>query len=316
MIGEFSSTPVVHEDTLDTLRARVAELELENAKLRRAAGESEGQRKLLQRVLDALPPRVFWKDRSSVYLGCNEKVLADANKESLVGLDDYALPWTPEQAEGYRADDRQVMESGQAKVHIHEKLLQAGGDEIWVETNKVPIRDDDGRVIGIVGTFEDITARKLEELEFARQREEVIAAQAEQLSELSTPLLPIHDKVLVMPLIGRMDEARGRAVMERLLEGVVRHQAELVILDLTGVPVVNGQIASGVLDVVRAAELLGARVMLTGLRPELAKTIVELGLDLGRVATRATLRDGVAEATRASTARTGVEKRAARPSPW
>lgn len=286
------------ERELERLRARVAELERAHDDLARREAEASRRAALLQKIMDTLPGAVFIKDRESRFIGCSSRFVEAAglsSPEDMLGKSDYDFSWR-DRAEEYRADDRAVMESGEPKLHILEPLLRADGNRIWLETSKMPLRDDEGAVVGLVGVFEDVSDRVRAEEQRRAEREALIASQQELVAELSTPLLPIQDGVLVMPLIGRMDEARCRLILERLLEGVVRHRAGCVILDLTGVPAVDERVAGGVLDAARAAELLGARVLLTGLGPRLARTIVELGLDLGRVATRATLQDGVAEA--------------------
>jgi rsbT co-antagonist protein RsbR len=283
------------------LEARVKELERTVEELRQRESEALRGKKMLQWVLDALPQVVFWKDRDLVYRGGSRRFAERAGfsgVDAIPGKTDYDCCWPVSEAEKYRADDREVIDRGEPKLHMVETETQVNGQTDWVETSKVPLRDENGRVIGIVGVYEEISARLREAQALVSEREALIRAQAALLSELSTPLLPIHEKVLVMPLIGRIDEGRSRMVMERLLEGVVSHQAESVILDLTGVPVVDAAVASGVLAVARAAELLGTRVVLTGLGPDLARTIIETGIDLGGVKTFGTLRDGVAFATR------------------
>lgn len=293
------------ERELELLRARVAELERARDDLARREVEASRRAAFLQGVIDALPGAIFCKDRDFRFTACSSSFAEAAGlsrPEEMLGKRDDDFSWR-DRAEEYRADDRAVMESGEPKLHILEPLLRADGSRIWLETSKAPLRDSEGAVVGLVGIFEDVSERVRAGEQQRAEREALIAAQQELVAELSTPLLPIQDGVLVMPLIGRMDEARCRLVLERLLEGVVRHRAASVILDLTGVPVVDERVAGGVLDAARAAELLGARVLLTGLGPRLARTIVELGLDLSGVATRATLQDGVAEAAPRPTAR-------------
>jgi two-component system cell cycle sensor histidine kinase/response regulator CckA len=119
-------------------------------------------RTILHAVLDSITVRVFWKDRDLVYLGCNAPFARDAGfekPEDIIGKDDHALGWR-EQAELYRADDRAVIESGDAKPPIEESILTASGDQIHLLTNKVPLRDTDGKIIGVLGTYLDITERK------------------------------------------------------------------------------------------------------------------------------------------------------------
>jgi len=110
---------------------------------------------------------------------------------------------------------------------------------------------------------------------------------------------------VIMPLIGSIDSARAQQVLETLLEGVVRARARTAIIDITGVPVVDTQVADALLRAARAAGLLGARVVLTGISPEVAQTLVQLGADLSRITTKATLQSAVADALRTAARRKG-----------
>ncbi|MEM7772449.1 MAG: PAS domain S-box protein [Cyanobacteria bacterium P01_A01_bin.37] len=117
----------------------------------------------LQTVLNALPLYVFWKDRHSVYMGCNDKFAKAAGlatPESIIGKTDYDLPWAKTEADSYRADDREVMERSRAKLESLETQFQANGDLIFVETNKFPVYSLADQVVGVLGTYEDITERR------------------------------------------------------------------------------------------------------------------------------------------------------------
>ena len=127
-------------------------------------------------------------------------------------------------------------------------------------------------------------------------QQELIAAQQSALRELSTPLIPILDGVVAMPLIGAIDSARAQQIMETLLEGIGEKRASIAILDITGVRVVDTQVANALIRTAQAAQLLGARVILTGITPEVAQTLVQLGVDLSSVTTRSTLQSGIAYA--------------------
>jgi rsbT co-antagonist protein RsbR len=122
----------------------------------------------------------------------------------------------------------------------------------------------------------------------------VIAAQQAALRELSTPIIPLTNDLVAMPLIGAIDSNRAQQVIETLLAGVADSRATTAILDITGVQVVDTQVANALLRAAQAVKLLGARVVLTGIRPEIAQTLVGLGLDLSGIVTRATLQSGIA----------------------
>jgi two-component system sensor histidine kinase/response regulator len=129
-------------------------------------------RDLLRQVIDTAPIRVFWKDRDCHYLGCNPAFARDAGKNApaeLIGLDDFALSWA-EQADLYRTDDRQVMESGQPRLDFEEPQTTPDGEIIWLRTSKVPLRDVAGTITGVLGLYDDITARKKVEIALTRER--------------------------------------------------------------------------------------------------------------------------------------------------
>jgi anti-anti-sigma regulatory factor len=127
-----------------------------------------------------------------------------------------------------------------------------------------------------------------------RIQEEIIRAQEATLQELSTPLMPIADGMLVLPLVGALDTRRAQHVLETLLEGVASWQAETVLVDITGVQIVDTQVANALIQATRAVRLLGARVVLTGIQPQIAQTLVYLGIDLSGIATYSTLQTGIA----------------------
>ena len=131
---------------------------------------------------------------------------------------------------------------------------------------------------------------------FTATRESTIRAQTAALQELSAPIIPIYGGVLVLPLIGAIDTQRATAIMETLLEGVAERNARVVLLDITGVPVVDTSVAHHLIQAARAVRLLGAEIVLVGIRPEIAQTIVQLGVDLSGISTMADLQGGVAYA--------------------
>ena len=128
---------------------------------------------------------------------------------------------------------------------------------------------------------------------FQRTREEVIVRQQRELLELSTPVVSLWEGILAVPLIGTLDSERTQVVMESLLQRIVDTGASIAIIDITGVPTVDTLVAQHLLKTVGAARLMGAECIISGIRPQIAQTIVHLGVDLGNVATKATLADAL-----------------------
>ncbi len=131
-----------------------------------------------------------------------------------------------------------------------------------------------------------------EAAEIAEQRRQ-ISLQLETISELETPVIEVWENVLALPIIGTLDTQRAQTMTEKLLQRIVETKSEIVILDITGVPVVDTSVARHLLDTVAAARLLGAEVLVVGLTARTAMTLVHLGLDLSSVATRTTMAKGL-----------------------
>jgi len=137
---------------------------------KRAEEELYQSRQMLQSILDTIPQRVFWKDRNISYLGCNQAFAIDAGLKDpaeIIGKNDYELAWR-ETAELYRADDKLVMEHETPRLNFEEPQNRPDGSLLWLRSNKLPLRDREGKVIGVIGTYEDITERKQDEAERMR----------------------------------------------------------------------------------------------------------------------------------------------------
>lgn len=135
---------------------------------------------------------------------------------------------------------------------------------------------------------------------YSRTREELISAQAEQLLELSTPVVKLWDGVIGVPLVGTLDSARTMVVMEKMLQALIDTGSEQAIIDITGVPAVDTEVAQHLLKTVVAARLMGAECTISGIRPQIAQTIVALGIEFGDIVTKATLADALRHALRRS----------------
>lgn len=235
---------------------------------------------------------IFWirdvEPNRVVYLSPAFEQLAGRAREEFYGAAQALVAVVhPEDRPGFLAG-LETVASGAHDVEY--RMVRPDGTIRWVRDRAFPVRDASGKLTRIVGLATDITERK--------EAERLIRSQAAALRELSTPLVPISAGVLAMPLVGVLDSARVRQVLETLLEGIVRHAAERVILDVTGVGVVDTAVANALLQATQAAKLLGAEVILTGLRPDVAQTIVALGVDLPGLVTHGTLETAISYALR------------------
>ncbi|WP_434046470.1 MULTISPECIES: PAS domain-containing protein [Sorangium] len=270
------------QEELRILRQRVAELEL--------AERAWRERELFHlSLLDLLPQNIFRSDLDGRCVFANRALVAfvGMSLEQLLGKTPFDL-YPHELAEKYRQDDAHLLKTGETFETIEEHRVPTTGEMIYVKVIKAPVRDLRGEIVGIQGIFWDVTSENT-----ARRLSEERKAHEEAVRELSTPLIPIADKVVVMPLIGTIDSNRANQVLETLLDGVVARQASVAILDITGVRDVDSGVADSLVRAARAVELVGAQVVLTGIKPSVAQTLVDLGIDLGSIVTSGTLQSGI-----------------------
>jgi rsbT co-antagonist protein RsbR len=174
-------------------------------------------------------------------------------------------------------------------------LMHAGRDALLALLNRHGPADSAGRE-ALAHWVQQLVDRCVQTLvaQFVAAREEVIRSQAQSLLDMSTPVITLWDSVLLLPLVGVVDSVRAVQVAERLLEAIGQTEAEVTLIDVTGVPVMDTSVARHLLRTVAAAEMLGTRVILTGISPTTAQTMVKLGIDLSSVPTRGSLKAGVA----------------------
>lgn len=230
-------------DRLASLHQNLTKLRTANEQLQSKIAEPKQTEKamiekeeLLQLVLDNIPHYIFWKDRNSVYLGCNRNFAIIAglkNPLEIVGKTDYDLPWKKEESDFFRACDARVMETDTPEYHIIEPLLQADGTQSWVNTNKIPLHDAQGNVVGILGTFEDITERQIVEEKIRYQAMHDLLTGLpnrtlfnEQLSVSLTQACNSQSMLAVMFLdldrFNTINDTLGHAVGDRLLQEVAK----------------------------------------------------------------------------------------------
>jgi rsbT co-antagonist protein RsbR len=217
-------------------------------------------------------------------LSCEPGTLPGRSSNEYLASDSIAL--SRELVRGFATQGRWV---GEVQYYRAEQVFPAA-------LTAFPLRDGAGRTIGAASIMRDISAQRELEAEQRLLQEQVIAGQQATLRELSTPLINIAHGVVIMPLVGAVDTSRAQAVLESLLTGVSEQRAHTAILDITGVPIVDTQVADALLRAAQAVQLLGARIIITGIRPEIAQTIVGLGVDLRGIATEASLQAALTRA--------------------
>ncbi len=271
------------------LRQRVAELEAELT----ACEELVETLQLARVTLENVGEAIAWYDPDGKvhYINRSMRELYGYTEDDVAWLrvEDVDPAFTAE----LRARLMHRLET-EGRVLVERTHRHRDGTPIVVEATNSLIRYGARQYICVVGR--DIRERKQAEQEREALQQQIIATQQATLRELSTPLIPVSDRVVILPLIGAVDEQRAAQVVEALLEGVARYHAELVILDITGVGVVDTNVAQALVQAARAVRLLGAQFMLTGIHPRIAQTLVQLGVDLGDIRTQGTLQAGIAAA--------------------
>jgi rsbT co-antagonist protein RsbR len=295
-----------------TLSARVSTFLLHDAEGRataqaaivRDAGELlQGEmalrqnQELLQSIVDNSTAVIFVKDKDGRYLMVNRRyeTVLHFTRAFVRGKTDYDL-FSADVAEHVRANDQAVIAKGEP-IEVEEVVPSDDGPHTYISV-KFPIHGPDGVITGVCGIATDITDRKRAEQAHAELQQQIIQAQQASLRELSTPLIPISEGVLAMPLIGSINSVRAQQIMETLLYGITTQRARIAILDVTGIKVVDTQVADALMRAARAAKLLGAEVVLTGIGPSVAMSLIQLGVNLGDVLTLGTLQSGIAHALR------------------
>ncbi len=271
----------------------------ENEILRERVAFLEAQ---LAAVLEASEGLAWIKDAESRFVLANGAVaeLTGLAKDSIPGLFDSDI-WEGANVEAVRRDDAEVMQS-KAPKFVKEALDERReGRRVWLSTRKVPVLLN-GEVVGTAGTARDITDEHWARVDLEAARRELVETHRRRLDELSTPVLRLWEGVLVVPLIGDVDRERATRLMTALLSAIQREGAREVMLDLTGVTVVDSDVAERLLRAVRATRLVGARCSLIGIRPEIAQATVMQDIDIGDVQVFSTLEQALVALMRRSAA--------------
>lgn len=265
--------------------------EAELAALQAALAEREGR---FDALLRGLRVGVVVQGPASEILLVNPRALEllDMTEDQMRGKSSLDPDWNIIREDGspFPGDERPVMVAVRTGTPVQAAMgifRPRRGDRVWLLVTATPQLRDDGSLVQVVATFTDITERK--------RIEEQARAQARQIAELSTPLIPLDAGTLLMPLLGTLDPARAQQMLEVLLTGVRERKARVVILDVSGVPTIDVEAAEALHRCARGLRLLGARCVVTGIRPAVADELVELGIELA-ADVHATLERGLAAA--------------------
>ncbi len=279
------------------LHGEIDALQRQLADARAAIDALEQRSALLADVIEHAPMNISVIDRDKRLL------LINTMTETALGIDRANLIGKTQQelfgdalVATWDVSDQQVLTS--ARPYNAEDTMPLDDGVHTFLSVKYPLIDSAGHVYAIGNLITDITAQKRHEYEQIDLRQQIIDAQQATLREVSTPLVPIAAGIVAMPLVGAIDTQRAQQMIATLLEGIGERQASTAILDITGVRVVDTSVAQALVQAAQAAGLLGAQVVLTGIGPEVAQSLVQLGADLRAIVVRSDLQAGIAYAMR------------------
>lgn len=312
MMGHESSFDPAAYSEIRALRARVAELERTERELREriyTAGHAHDEElHLFKRMVDAALDSITLTsmDGSVIYANPAFKERSGFG-EKAVGkqLSEFYSP------ENYRLLMQEtvpiLLKNGEWQGYLY--IRRPDGTEWIGQTNAFIVLGPDGVPTGMAAVFRDVTAQIQAEDERTRMHAQVLEAQQRALRELSTPLIPIADQVIALPLIGAIDSVRAQQITETLLHGISAHHAIVAILDITGIRTIDAPVASAVLRAAQAAKLLGTEVVITGMSAVLAQAIVAAGLELTGIITLGNFQSGITYALERSKHRGATSQR-------
>jgi rsbT co-antagonist protein RsbR len=248
---------------------------------------------LLENLLKSIPVSLYFKDREGRLIRVSQYYLEQAGAPSikgekdLIGKTDFDL-FGEELAKVARADEEHIMKTKEPVISRPETSITPEGETVYLSTTKAPMIDRKGNVIGIVGLTQDVTKRKVAEKELKHL-----------LGELSTPVLYAWEGIIIMPLVGTLSSDRAQQATQTILESIDRFRAKYAIIDITGVSVIDSMVASQLIKTATSIETLGSKALITGVSARIATTIVDLGIDMGKIMTKNSLLEGLTYAIKA-----------------
>ena len=245
-----------------------------------------------------VPLSVYDREGTSVAYNDAHATLWDLPGKALIGQ--FNMVTDPQlAAQGSGEMHRRVMRGETIVRPPHPFSSSAAGitavesGERWAEATYYPLRDSSGTITHLVALLRDVT-QEVEQAAAIAAAQEQIASQRTIIETLSSPVVQVWEGILTMPLVGSIDSRRATTITENLLQAIVERRAHCIILDITGVPVVDTQVAQHLITTAQACRLLGCEVALVGIGVEMAQTLVQLGVDLSALVTLADLQAGVA----------------------
>lgn len=245
-----------------------------------------------EKIFENLEEEILLLDRDFKILWANNKVEKyGRSAQEIIGEHCYQLTHNSDQICNPPYDIcpiKEVLRTGDfvSVLHTH---FDREGNKIYAEVSAYPVYEK-GKVTEFIHIARDVTERV--------QAEERAKAQQKSIMELSTPVVRIWDEIIALPLIGIIDSSRAKQIMEGLLQAIVETQAAIAIIDITGVPMVDTEVADRLLRTIKAAGLLGTKCIMVGIKPDIAQSLVHLGVDLEEIETYSSLQRGLAAAFR------------------
>ena len=250
---------------------------------------SEEERAILESAIDTASTGIVIAGVNGTIVranaAINEMLGHSADSDDLFGMNlDFAL--TDESKDIFKEEIIPAMEEGGWRGDL--QLVTADTDIIDVDASISPVMNNEGEMVAIAAMVTDITEQ--------REMEMILQEQNQAMMEMSTPVITLWDEIVMLPLVGTIDDDRAMQMTERLLEAIVGYEARVAILDVTGVAVIDTSVARNLLKAVDAASMLGAKVVVTGFSPSAAQTLAQLGVDFASLMTQGSLRAGIAQA--------------------
>lgn len=285
--NERHETPADEAEEIERLRGRVAELEAVAEERDRLKEELQRSEERVRLFVTYTPAAVAMLDNDMRYMMASLRWKTEYRllDQEIIGRSHYEV--FPEIPERWKEIHRRCL-AGATEGCEEDPFPRADGTLDWVRWSIYPWHKLDGDIGGIIMFTEVVTKRKT--------MEEKLRSQTIALQDLSMPIIPINEQILVMPLIGALDPQRSEQLMSHLLQQVSEKRARIAIVDVTGVPHVDTGSANMLIQIAGAVRMLGAQVVLTGIRPEVATAMIELDVDIGSIVTRRDLQSGIAYA--------------------